>query len=150
MWRASRYALVPVIALLLSGCTFAQYIKVRVRVVDAQTQAGIPKARVRTFYVKPMWDMTYQRKDREKTDREGFATLTVATNWSQRMILGWTYGIVPHVSVQAQGYQPQNVGVPRRAFGGVEPLLIEMVRTNGTSAVRSKVNPTGVSHSTAD
>ena len=78
-----------------------------------------------------MLDMTYQRKDREKTDRDGFATLSVATNWSQRMILGWTHGIISHLSVEADGYLPRDVGVPGNAFGGVEPSLIQMVKTNG-------------------
>ena len=122
--------LIAVTAFLLSGCTFAKYSKVRVHVVDEQTQAGIPKARVRTFYVKPMLDMTYQRKDREKTDRDGFATLTVATNWSQRMILGWTHGIMPHLSVEADGYLPRDVRVGNE-LGGVELLLIQMAKTSG-------------------
>src|SRR3954470_20799818 len=69
--------------LMLAGCTFARYAKLQVQVVDQESKEGVPRARLRTFYVKPMWDMTYQRKDHERTDREGFATLTIATNWSQ-------------------------------------------------------------------
>jgi hypothetical protein len=110
-----------------AGCTFARYTQVRVQVVDEQTNAGIPKARVRTFYVKPAMDMTYQRKDREKTDAGGFATLTVATNWSQRMILGWTYGIIPHLAVQADGYRSRQVGVSHQACRG-EHMLIPLGR----------------------
>lgn len=120
---------IAALAFMQAGCTFARYSKLHVQVVDEQTKEGIPKARVRTFYVKPMLDMTYQRKDREKTDVDGFATLTVATNWSQRMILGWTYGIIPHLSVQADGYRLREVGVPHEAFGRVQPLLIHMERT---------------------
>ena len=104
-------------SLMLAGCTFARYSKLHVQVVDQQTKEGVPRARLRTFYVKPMMDMTYQRKDRKKTDRSGFATLTIATNWSQRMILGWTYGIAPHVTVQADGYVPREVAVG--GIGGV-------------------------------
>jgi hypothetical protein len=118
-------------SLMLAGCTFAKYSKVRVHVVDEQTQAGISKARLRTFYVKPMMDMTYQRKDREKTDAAGFATLTVATNWSQRMILGWTYGIMPHVAVEADGYVPREValggiGGVGASFGGSNVFIIQI------------------------
>jgi hypothetical protein len=120
---------VAVLTFTQAGCTCARYSKLRVQVVGEQTKEGIPKAQVRTFYVKPMMDMTYQRKDREKTDREGFATLTVATNWSQRMILGWTHGIIPRLSVQADGYSPREVGIPYDAFGRAQPLLIQMERT---------------------
>ena len=112
-----------------AGCTFARYSKLHVQVVDKQTKEGISQARVRTIYVKPMLDMTYQRKDREKTGAEGFATLTVATNWSQRMILGWTHGIMGHLSVQADGYLLRDVGVPNDAFSRAQPLLIQMERT---------------------
>jgi len=117
-----------VLASTLVGCTFARYSKLRVQVIDQQTREGIPKARLRAFYSKPMLDMTYQRKDREKTDRRGFATLTIATNDSQRMIFGWTYGIRPHVSVEAQGYISQQLGVSRDAPGRSELLLIQMQR----------------------
>ena len=121
--------LVAAAALAFTGCTFPRYSKVGVQVVDEQTKAGIPMARVRTFYVKPMMDMTYQRKDREKTDGSGFATLTVATNWSQRMVLGWTHGIIPRLSVQADGYGVREVGIPHDAFGRAQRLLIEMEKT---------------------
>jgi len=109
-----------------NGCTFARYSKLHVQVVDEQTGAGISKAQVRTFYVKPMMDMTYQRKDREKTDADGFATLTVATNWSQRTILGWTHGIIPRLAVQADGYGLRELGVPHDAFMRAKPLLVQL------------------------
>lgn len=130
--------LVAMMTFLLIGCTYAKYSNVRVHIVDEQTQAEIPKARVRTYYVKPMLDMTYQRKDMEQTDQGGFATLSVATNWQQLSILGWTYGITPHLSVQANGYRLQEVGdplfgIPYDAFGQSEPLLIQMTKTNGSN-----------------
>ncbi len=82
-----------------------------------------------------MLDMTHQRKDREKTDRDGFATLTIATNWSQRTVLGWTHGIIPMISVEAAGYHQRNVGVPDSAFDLAEPMLIQMTKTNGPSQI---------------
>lgn len=120
---------VAALVCMLAGCTFAQYSKLHVRVVDEQTLAGIPKARVRTYYIKPMFDMTYQRKDREKTDADGYATLTVATNWSQRMILGWTHGISPCLSVVADGYRLREIGIRNDATNRAQPLLITMERT---------------------
>ena len=130
--------LVVATALLSSGCTFAKYSKLRVQVVDERTQAGIPGARVSTIYVKPGMDFTYQRNDSEKTDGHGFATLTVATNSSQRMIFGWTYGIFPHLTVKAHGYHPQVAGdelfgIPLDQFGRAEPLLIQMTSSNSPS-----------------
>ena len=127
--------IVTTTALLLAGCTFAHYSKVHVQVVDAQTQTGIPKARVRTFYLKPMLDMTYQHKSRKKTDHAGFATLTVATNSSQRMMLGWTYGIFPYLYVRAIGYRPREVGIPEDAFGRAHPLLIQLEKTNAPAVL---------------
>lgn len=111
---------------LLSGCTFAQYSKVRVQVVDQETRAGIYKAQLRTFYTKPMLDMSYQRKDSAKTDRGGFATLSVATNSSQWMVLGWTHGIFPRLDVQADGYLPQQIGIPRDNANRLQPVVIEL------------------------
>ena len=84
MSRIRLLTLVVVIVFSQAGCTFARYSQSHVRVVDEQTGAGIPKARVRTFYVKPMLDMTYQRKDREKTDpwnRLIFVTDGTLLNW---------------------------------------------------------------------
>ena len=131
-WTSMKLALMSLALVALSctlaGCTFARYAKLRVQVLDQQTNEGIPKAQLRTFYMKPMLDMTYQRKDREKTDRQGFATLTIATNDSQRMIFGWTYGIHPQVSVEAEGYISQVVGVDGDAPGRSELLLIRMQR----------------------
>jgi hypothetical protein len=112
--------------LLFTGCTFAKYAKVRVRVVDEQTQAGIPKARLRTFYTKPMFDTTYQRKDREKTDGNGCATLSIATNWSQRMILGWTHGIIPRISVEATGYLSREAYLSRESHDRNDPVIVPM------------------------
>jgi len=76
-----------------------------------------------------MLDMTYQRKDREKADESGFASLSIATNWSQRMILGWTHGIIPHLAVEADGYRARDVGIPYDAFRRPQPLIIQMERT---------------------
>ena len=98
-------------AFLLSGCTFAKYAKLRVQVVDERTSVGIPGARVSTFYVKPELDPTYQGSDSEKTDGNGFATLTVATNSSQRMIFGWTHGIFPCLAVKVDGYRLEELVV---------------------------------------
>jgi hypothetical protein len=75
-------------------------------------------------------DMTYQRKDRETTDDQGFATLTVATNSSQRMILGWTYGVFPWIAVTADGYSPRDIGIPKEASERSEPLLISIDKTD--------------------
>ena len=112
---------------MLSGCSFAQYSKVRVQVVDQETRAGIYKAKLRTFYMKPMLDMSYQREDSEKTDRGGFATLSVATNWSQWVVYGWTHGIIPKINVQADGYLPRHIaipiGFPPDGFNQMHPLL---------------------------
>ena len=129
MWRGFLSVTIALLMFTQTGCTFARYAKLHVQVVDEQTGAGIRKARVRTYYVKPMMDITYQRKDREKTDASGLATLTVATNWSQRMILGWTHGIIPRLAVKADGYGPRELGVPGDAFSRAEPLRIELEKS---------------------
>ena len=138
MNRTCLVMLVVAMSFVLAGCTFARYSKLHMHVVDEQTQAGIPKASVRTFYVKPMLDMTYQRKDREKTDRDGFTTLTVATNSSQRTFLGWTHGIIPWVTVEADGYVPQQVGVPRTTLERSEAFVVKMQRPNNGAAANRR------------
>lgn len=136
-----KWPLLVLAAFLVGGCTFARYTKVRVQVVDDQSHAGISGTQVSTFYIKPMLDMTCQRHDHELTDSNGFATLTVATNTSQRMILGWTYGIFTSVTVQAQGYRSEpnwgtswepldTIGFPRYKYNQTHPLLIPMTGTN--------------------
>jgi hypothetical protein len=124
--RRSIQVLFAATALAFTGCTFARYSKVTVQVVDGQTSTGISDAQVRTYYVKPMMDMTYQRKDTKKTGARGFATLTVATNWSQRMVLGWTYGIIPRFAVQANGYRKRDVGIASENLTGTQPLVIRL------------------------
>lgn len=126
-------ALLAVVALLASGCGSAKYCKLRVHVVDEQTQAGIPKAKVRTCYIKPMLDPSYQRRDSEKADEEGFAVLTVATNWSQKTIFGWTHGIFPVISAEAPGYNPGRIGVSREALERGDFFLISMFKANGAT-----------------
>ena len=111
--------------LALTSC--ARYSHVMVRVVDRDSQIGIAGARLRTYYVKPMLSMTYQRKDHAKTDREGWARLTVATNYSQWFI-GWEYGIFPRASVEATGYRKQEAGLQVVGMSGdlKKPIVIEM------------------------
>jgi hypothetical protein len=118
---------VGAISLTPTGCGFARYSKLQVQVVDQQTAEGISKAQLRTYYIKTTLDFTYQRKDEEKTDREGFATLTIATNNCQWTILGQFCGIIPQISVEADGYRPRHVWVEKsRHFNPTRPLRIQM------------------------
>jgi hypothetical protein len=112
-------------AMMFAGCTFARYSKLRVQVIDNKTSVGIQGARLRVFYITPMFDTTYRRKDREKTDGRGFANMKIATNWSQRSIFGWTYGIIPAIAVDADGYVPKEVGISGD-FSPTNVLLIPM------------------------
>jgi hypothetical protein len=125
------------ICLSLSACGMAHYSKVRVHVIDARTQSPIRGAIVRSDYMKPMLDMTYQHKARKRTDAEGYATISVATNWSQWMWLGWTHGISPQISAEAQGYWPAKSGLEMQidqygfatnATGALKPFTIELKR----------------------
>ena len=70
----------------------------------------------------------YQWKDRETSDRQGFATLTMATNRSQWFILGPTDGISPYISAQAEGYLDKRLHVPRAALQESSPFIIHMTR----------------------
>jgi len=106
-----RLAIVAVVCLGMGGCGVARYAKVQVYVVDEDTQKGIPRALVRTYYIKPMLDMTYQHKAHKRSDANGFASISVATNGSQWMFLGWTHGITPVITAEAKGYPTQKAGL---------------------------------------
>lgn len=95
---------------------------------------GIPKARLRAFYIKPMLDPTYQWKDRETTDRRGFATLMIATNHSQWFFLDPTHGIFPNISVEAEGCLDKRVTVPN-AFS-IKPNRVQLWPFNPQSLKR--------------
>jgi hypothetical protein len=129
MNRHTSFLYVGLVALLLAGC--AHYAQVRVRVVDKESQVGIPQAQLRAFYVKPMLSMTYQWKDRARTDRDGWATLTVATNFSQWMI-GWEYGIIPFVSAEKLAYRKRDASLVDVIQKGdlKVPIIIEMEKEN--------------------
>jgi hypothetical protein len=105
------FAIIAAICFVLTGCGIARYAKVQVHVVDEETQQGIPRAHVRTYYIKPMLDMTDQHKVHKRTDLNGFATISVATNRSQWTFLGWTHGIIPVITANAEGYKSQKSGL---------------------------------------
>lgn len=117
----------------LAGCGFAQYTKVRVRVLDGNTTNAIVGARLSVFYMKPMLDPSHQHHDHKKTDSEGYATLTVATNQSQWTIFGWTHGIFPQVKSEAKGYYDFEGGFSERDYSRKEPVIIRMEKRNGST-----------------
>jgi hypothetical protein len=134
--RAFATASTLILPFLAVGCGFASYTKVPVNVVDQTTRRGIADVQLETFYVKPTLDMTYQRRDQARTDADGYATITVATNSSQWFILGSTHGIFPHLRVEAPGYPKQEVPIPEATFRARKPFVVQLTRQQKATTTR--------------